>query len=230
MVTSASFRKALESLPSVEFAHRKVSAPNRKGVRKITDSVSIPISVLEAVKSASRVEAGPEGSAKQMFERLVLESVIPGASQGLKNSEITSLVSPVCDAWFPKDEGLGEFKTHPISREVPEGQNPSAYFWKEEAVPSKESGVRCAPRPFRGESVDVETLAPEELAKKANSEEMGRLLRGEISPTELVEAVKTRLSKPKAAQKVDEAAIADLVARRVMETLQKMGITPPSAE
>lgn len=225
MMTTVNFRTAVASVPCVSFPHRKVGATG-----KVMDSVSIPVSVLEAVKSASRIEAGPEGSAKQHFERIVLEAVVPGASQGLKNSEITSIVSHVTDSWFPKDEG--EFKTHPISREVSQGDKglrPIAYFWKEEATPSQEGGARCAPRPFRSESVDVESLSPESLAKKANDEEMGRLLRGEITPVELVEAVKTRLSKPKA-KVVDEAAIADLVAKRVMETLQKMGITPPAAQ
>jgi hypothetical protein len=224
MITSAEFRKSVEAAASQSFPHRKVRANGG-----VIDSVKIPTVVLEAVKSASRIEAGPSGSAKQLFERLVLEAVVPGASQGLKNAEVTSLVSHVCDSWFPKDEG--EFKTHPISREVAQGEKglrPVAYFWKEESA--QEGGARCAPRPFRSESVDVSSMTPEDILGKANSEERGRLLRGEITASEMVEAVKTRLTKPKATR-IDEAAIAALVAEQVAAQLAKMGITPPpSAE
>jgi hypothetical protein len=225
MITASMFRKTVESVPASSFSHRKVRANGG-----VIDSVKIPVSVLEAVKSASRIEAGPQGSAKQCFERLVLEAVVPGASQGLKNSEITSLVSHMTDAWFPKDEG--EFKTHPISREVAQGEKglrPVAYFWKEESTPSQEGGARCAPRPFRGESADVSSMTPEDILGKANSEEKGRLLRGEISPLEMVEAVKTRLTK-KTAPRVDEATIARMVAEQVAAQLAKMGITPPPSQ
>jgi hypothetical protein len=148
------FQKALEAMECRSFKHRKVTAMGKE----IT-MIKIP-SLLLAAMADVEFASVPGHSAKQQFEKFVLDTVAPGKSSSMSNEEITKMVSHTTDAWFPKD--AGEYQTHPIQREVgetPRGMRPVRYYYEE--VTNTEDGIggtRCAPRPV-GTGVNKEAAA-----------------------------------------------------------------------
>lgn len=149
------FQKALEAMELTSYKHRKVTATGKE----IT-MIKIP-SLLIAALSGVEFVSVPGHSAKQQFEKFVLDTVAPGKSNSMTNEEITKMVSHTTDAWFPKD--LGEYQTHPIQREIADtskGKRPVRYFL-EEVVNTEEGigGTRCAPRPVGTGTANKEAAA-----------------------------------------------------------------------
>jgi hypothetical protein len=153
--TKFNFQKALEAMELTSYKHRKVTATGKE----IT-MIKIP-SLLIAALSGVEFVSVPGHSAKQQFEKFVLDTVAPGKSSNMTNEEITKMVSHTTDAWFPKD--LGEYQTHPIQREIADtskGKRPVRYFL-EEVLNTEEGigGTRCAPRPVGTGTANKEAAA-----------------------------------------------------------------------